>query len=93
MPAGPKLEIVHRIADDWHPKPLRAISISWWTSCWSAASGPSTARSRKGAIHLAVGDVKPDHRFLVNPGRERYPIAAGLDAIGLAEMAAMLAGL
>jgi len=50
------------------------------------------ARPEKG-FHLAVGDLKPGRRFLVNSGRERYPIAAGLDAIGLAEMAAMLAQL
>jgi uncharacterized protein len=51
-----------------------------------------SAMPEKG-FFLAIQDVKPDRRFLVNSGKERYPIAAGLDAIGLVEMAAMLAGL
>jgi hypothetical protein len=37
--------------------------------------------------------LKPQHRFLVNSGNDRYPISPGLDAIGFAEMAATLAGL
>jgi len=44
-------------------------------------------------FHLAVADLKPDHCFLVNSGTGRYPIAAALDAIGLVEMATILANL
>jgi predicted AAA+ superfamily ATPase len=51
-----------------------------------------SARPEKG-FHLACEDLKPDQRFLVNSGTERYPISAGLDAIGLGEMAATLAAL
>ena len=38
-------------------------------------------------------DLKPARRFLVNAGTERYPIGPGLDAIGVAGAAAILAGL
>lgn len=51
-----------------------------------------SAKPEKG-FHLACEDLKPQHRFLVNFGGERYPISPGLDAIGLTEMAALLAGL
>jgi uncharacterized protein len=49
-----------------------------------------SAKPEKG-FYLAVGDLKPDHKFLVNAGSERYPIITGLDAIGLVEIAAILA--
>jgi predicted AAA+ superfamily ATPase len=51
-----------------------------------------TAKPEKG-FYLAVQDLKPDRQFLVNSGSERYPMAEGLEAIGLAEMAAVLGNL
>ena len=45
-----------------------------------------SAKPEKG-FYLAVEDLKPVRQFLVNSGDERYPIAGGLEAIGLAEMA------
>ena len=51
-----------------------------------------SARPEKG-FYFACEDLKPDRRFLVNSGAERYPISAGLDAVGLAELSTMLAGL
>jgi predicted AAA+ superfamily ATPase len=51
-----------------------------------------SAKPEKG-FHLACEDLKPQHRFLVNSGNDRYPIGRGLDAIGLAEMAGLLARL
>ncbi len=51
-----------------------------------------SAKPEKG-FFLAIRDLKPDRRFLVNSGSERYPIAPGLDAIGLAGMTALLAEL
>ena len=44
-------------------------------------------------FHIACGDLKPQHRFLVNSGTERYPIGTGLDAIGVTQMARILANL
>jgi hypothetical protein len=51
-----------------------------------------SAKPEKG-FYIACGDLKPHRQFLVNSGRERYPIAPGLDAIGVTEMAGMLASL
>lgn len=51
-----------------------------------------SAKPAKG-FYLACEDLKPQRRFLVNSGSERYPIAPGLDAVGLLEMAGILASL
>jgi hypothetical protein len=40
-----------------------------------------------------VQDLKPDRQFLVNSRSERYPISSRLDAIGVTELAAILAEL
>jgi hypothetical protein len=37
--------------------------------------------------------VTPEKRFVVNSGNERYAISKGVEAIGLAEMAATLLAL
>ena len=44
-------------------------------------------------FHIACEDVKPDRRFVVNSGSERYSIGKGLEAIGLTEMAATVSAL
>jgi hypothetical protein len=51
-----------------------------------------SAKPERG-FYLAVQDLKPDRQFLVNSGSERYPMTHGLEAIGLAEMAAVLGNL
>jgi hypothetical protein len=51
-----------------------------------------TARPEKG-FFVACEDVKPDKRFVVNSGTERYPVSEGVDAISLRDMATMLAAL
>jgi len=51
-----------------------------------------SARPEKG-FFSACDDVKPDKRFVVNSGRERYAISEGMDAIGLNGLASLLAGL
>ena len=48
-----------------------------------------SARPAKG-FFVACEDLKPAKRFAVNSGSERYPIRNGVEAIGLAEMAATL---
>lgn len=50
------------------------------------------ARPEKG-FFSACEDVKPARRFVVNSGAERYPIAPDVEAIGLREMAGVLAAL
>jgi uncharacterized protein len=44
-------------------------------------------------FHLACDDVKPDRRFVVYAGQDRYGKAHGIEAIGLAELAHMLVAL
>jgi predicted AAA+ superfamily ATPase len=51
-----------------------------------------SGRPEKG-FYIACGDVKPERRFLVNAGSERFSIGEGVEAIGLVEMAGLLAGL
>jgi predicted AAA+ superfamily ATPase len=51
-----------------------------------------SAKAEKG-FYLAIEDLKPDRQFLVNSGSERYPMTVELEAIGLAEMAAVLGSL
>jgi predicted AAA+ superfamily ATPase len=51
-----------------------------------------TARPEKG-FFMACEDVKPNKRFVVNSGTERYPVAEHVEAIGLKEMARVLAAL
>ncbi len=51
-----------------------------------------SARPEKGYF-IACEDLKPVKRFVVNSGQERYAIAEGVEAIGLAEMASVLAAL
>jgi len=45
----------------------------------------------KGFYH-AREDLKPKRSFVVYEGEERYPVARGVEAIGLREMAALVAG-
>ena len=51
-----------------------------------------SARPEKG-FYIACEDVKPTRRFVVNAGQERYSISEGVEAIGVMEMASMLASL
>jgi predicted AAA+ superfamily ATPase len=51
-----------------------------------------SARPEKG-FYSACDDVKPDRRFVVNSGRERYGVSEGVEAIGLEETARMLVSL
>jgi hypothetical protein len=44
-------------------------------------------------FHQAVADLRPERSFVVCSGTERYPMAGNVEAIGLGELAAMLAGM
>ena len=44
-------------------------------------------------FHSARADLQPERTFVVCAGDERYPLAEGTEAIGLPEMARLLAGL
>ena len=51
-----------------------------------------TGRPEKG-FYSACQDLKPDRRFVVNAGSGQYSIDVGTRAIGLRELAEMLAAL
>jgi predicted AAA+ superfamily ATPase len=51
-----------------------------------------SARPEKG-FFIACEDVKPDRRFVVNSGNERYRISEAVETIGVRELAAELAAL
>jgi len=48
-----------------------------------------SASSTKGFYH-AVEDVEPDKTFIIYGGEDRYPVAEGVEAIGLQEIAQIL---
>jgi len=50
-----------------------------------------TAKPRRG-FYVACEDLKPARAFVVYAGEERYPVAEGVEAIGVREMAALVAG-
>jgi len=50
-----------------------------------------TAKPRRG-FYVACEDLKPARAFVVYAGDERYPVAEGVEAIGVREMAALVAG-
>lgn len=51
-----------------------------------------TARPERG-FYNALEDVRPDKAFVVHSGEERWPVAAGIEAIGLGELAEKIAAL
>ena len=55
-------------------------------------SNAACRRPEKG-FFFACEDVKPDKRFVVNSGTERYTVSERVETIGLKEMATMLAEL
>lgn len=48
-----------------------------------------TPRPDRG-FHSACHDVTPSRRFLVYPGRERFPLGSGIEAIALSDLASEL---
>ena len=48
-----------------------------------------SAKLQKGFYH-ACEDIQPHKCFVVYAGTDRYPVAEGVEAIGLAELAAAL---
>lgn len=50
-----------------------------------------SAKPRRG-FYVACEDLKPKQAFVVYAGEERYPLAEGIEAIGVREMAGLLAG-
>ena len=60
---------------------------------WAIEIKRSLAGRPEKGFYIACKDLKPDRRFVVNAGNGHYPIDAEITAIGLHDIAAMLAAL
>lgn len=58
---------------------------------WGIEVKRSTTPKLSRGFHQACSDLEPDRCCVVYPGTDRYPLLQGVDAIGLAELAAQLA--
>ncbi len=54
---------------------------------WAIEIKRSSMPGVERGFHLACDDLKPDKRFVVYSGNERYPLNADTDAIGLPDLA------
>jgi predicted AAA+ superfamily ATPase len=58
---------------------------------WAVEIKRSSAPSVERGFHLACADLKPDKRFVVYSGNDRFPLNANTDAIGLLDLGRALA--
>jgi len=59
---------------------------------WALEIKRSLAPKLERGFHSACADLQPERKFVVYPGAERYRLAEDIEAIPLAELAAILAG-
>ncbi len=59
---------------------------------WAIEIKRSLSPKPERGFHVACEDLAPQRKYLVYPGRERYRIAADIEAVSLAELAAIVAG-
>jgi predicted AAA+ superfamily ATPase len=59
-------------------------------SVWAVEIKRSLAPKLERGFHHARADLEPARSFVVYPGRERYPIAEGIEAVGLRDLAETL---
>ncbi len=60
---------------------------------WAIDIKRSLSPKPERGFHTACGDVKPARRYLVYPGREKFPLGQGVEAISLTEIVAEVEGL
>jgi uncharacterized protein len=60
---------------------------------WAVEIKRGLAPKVEKGFHAACEDVKPDRRFVVYSGADRYPLVADVDAISLPALASLLASL
>lgn len=58
---------------------------------WAIEIKRSLAPKVSRGVHQACADLKPERRFVLYGGQERYPLGDGFEAVGLAELAALVA--
>jgi predicted AAA+ superfamily ATPase len=59
---------------------------------WAIEIKRGVAPKIEKGFHIACEDVRPARRFVAYSGADRYPLGAGIEAIGVRELAAELAG-
>ena len=59
---------------------------------WAIEVKRSLTPALSRGFHQARADLQPQHCFVVIPREGRFPLAPNVDAVGLAEMAVLLAG-
>jgi len=59
---------------------------------WAIEVKRTLAPKLERGVRSALEDVRPERGFVVYPGSERFPLGAGVEAIGLAELCAELGG-
>lgn len=65
------------------------LILSWHDGReWAIEVKRSAAPKLERGMRSALEDLKPERSFVVYPGNERYRLAAGTEAIGLAELCA-----
>jgi predicted AAA+ superfamily ATPase len=57
---------------------------------WAVEIKRSLAPRVERGLRSALADIEPERSFVVYPGSERYRLSAGVEAIGLAELLALL---
>ncbi len=53
---------------------------------WAVEIKRSLAPKLERGFHSALADLKPERAFIVYPGQGRYPLAPGVEALGLPEL-------
>lgn len=59
---------------------------------WAIEIKRSLSPKPERGFHVACQDLAPQRKYVVYPGRERYRIAADIEAVSLAELAAIVTG-
>lgn len=63
------------------------LLLSWPDGdLWAVEIKRSLSPKLERGFHTACADLAPNRRYVVYPGKERYPIAQGIDAVPLEEM-------
>lgn len=60
-------------------------------SLWAVEIKRSLMPKVERGFHAACADLKPTRKFVLYPGQERYPVAEGVEAISLQELARLVA--